>query len=48
MRKMTEQELARLNWEFASNNYEKRFKVCQEVVLAAIVGEEKSRQTYQQ
>lgn len=33
----------RIGREFLLNNYEKRFKVSQEIVLAAIVGEDKAK-----
>jgi len=43
MKHMKQEELNRISREFELNNYEKRFKVDQEVVLAAIVGEEKAK-----
>ena len=46
MKKMKAEELERIGKEFLLNNYQKRFKVHQEVVLAAIVGEDKAKSTY--
>ena len=35
--------MERIGREFLLNSYEKRFKVHQEVILAAIVGEDKAK-----
>lgn len=43
MRIMKKDQLDRIGKEFLFNNYEKRFKVSQEVVLGAIVGEDKAK-----
>lgn len=43
MRIMKNAQLDRIGREFLLNNYEKRFKVTQEIVLAAIVGEDKAK-----
>lgn len=40
---MKKEQLDRIAKEFLFQNYEKRFKVSQEVVLAALVGEEKAK-----
>ena len=43
MKKMKQEELERIGREFLLNSYEKRFKVNQDVILAAIVGEDKAK-----
>ena len=43
MKHLKSEELKRIGKEFMLNNYEARFKVHQEVVLAAIVGEDKAK-----
>jgi hypothetical protein len=43
MRIMKNQQLDRIGREFLLNNFEKRFKVSQDVMLASIVGEEKAK-----
>lgn len=45
MRRMKQEALERIGKEFMLNNYQKRFKVHQEVVLSAIVGEDKAKET---
>eukprot|EP00347_Sterkiella_histriomuscorum_P004311 403360932 len=45
MRKIKQEALERIGKEFLLNNYSKRFKVNQEVVLSAIVGEDKAKET---
>ena len=45
MKQQKQIELERLGKEFLLNNYMRRFKVHQEVVLSAIVGEDKAKET---
>ncbi len=43
MKQKKGEELKRVGKEFLLNNYEARFRVHQEVVLAALVGEDKAK-----
>ena len=43
MKRLKAGEILRVGREFLLNGYQKRFKVHQEVVLAAIVGEDKAK-----
>ncbi|CDW80296.1 UNKNOWN [Stylonychia lemnae] len=45
MRRLKQEALERIGKEFMLNNYQKRFKINQEVVLSAIVGEDKAKET---
>jgi len=48
MKEKKNNELNRIGREFSINNYERRFNVSQEVILAALVGEEKAKPALQE